>query len=102
MTVLQEVLDGLPEGHHDRAGIHRAIEVLRVEGGDRVMAEERIHDVKQVFETDKRQYVNALLADNWTLLSVGTDPYGIHHYSLGHANPNANAEGLIAERFRDQ
>jgi hypothetical protein len=65
------------------------------------MTEERIHGVKCVFETDRREYVNALLDDNWMLLSVGTDPYGKHHYSLGHTG-RVNAEALIAEKFRDR
>jgi hypothetical protein len=30
-AILQELLDSLPEGHHERPGLHRAIEFLRVE-----------------------------------------------------------------------
>lgn len=32
IEMLQELLDSLPEGHADRPGVRRAIEVLRVDG----------------------------------------------------------------------
>jgi hypothetical protein len=43
----------------------------------------RLPRIESVIETTDYEKVNAALAGGYVLLSVGTDPHGVHHYCLG-------------------